>query len=149
VGTDGIVIPATFLPNQVVINLGGVVSVQGNFLLITGPEQNSRDGKLILLPGETGLICVARSKYGSFAQQKLVIGNDRLISRDRHAVISWCSGKDFAIEDGGSTNGTFINGRSIPPHARCVFYPRDVILVGSTTIRLLIDPEITTELANT
>ena len=58
------------------------------------------------------------------------LGGDPELS-GRHAQVSVADGR-FVIEDLGSTNGTFVNGRRIP--APTVVEPGDAIWVGTTTL---------------
>ena len=57
----------------------------------------------------------------------------------RHARIVYAGGK-FAIEDLGSTNGTFVNrGRRLIPGNRQVLNGGDEIIVGKTFLRFYIE----------
>src|SRR5439155_7379538 len=58
------------------------------------------------------------------------LGGDAELSR-RHAEVSAVDGT-FLIEDLGSTNGTFVNGRRIP--APTVVKPGDAIWLGNSTL---------------
>ena len=59
------------------------------------------------------------------------LSEDIEISR-RHARIARTDDGTYAIEDLGSTNGTFVNGRQIVDAE--LLYPGDVIEVGATTM---------------
>jgi serine/threonine protein kinase len=67
---------------------------------------------------------------GRQASEEGQLGQDAEISRE-HAKISR-SGENFAIEDLGSTNGTFVNGRRISKAE--ILSPGDRIQVGATTL---------------
>ena len=62
------------------------------------------------------------------------LGDDPEISR-RHARITLRAGDQLAIEDLGSTNGTFVNGKRI--EASQTLIPGDTIKVGMTTLQVL------------
>ncbi len=51
----------------------------------------------------------------------------------RHAMISWGSA-GVTIEDLGSYNGTFINGRRLPPHERHPLQDADEIILGDLVL---------------
>jgi S1-C subfamily serine protease len=61
------------------------------------------------------------------------LGDDPEISRN-HARISRRAGDQLAIEDLGSTNGTFVNGKRIEGPE--ILQPGDTIKVGTTTIQV-------------
>ncbi len=67
---------------------------------------------------------------GRQASEEGTLGQDAEISR-QHARIAR-SGGDFVIEDLGSTNGTFVNGRQISRPE--ILSPGDRIQVGATTL---------------
>ena len=67
---------------------------------------------------------------GRQASEEGTLGQDAEISRE-HARITR-SGGNFAIEDLGSTNGTFVNGRQISKAE--ILSPGDQIQVGATTL---------------
>lgn len=60
---------------------------------------------------------------------------DRAVSR-RHCRITWEDEECF-LEDLGSTNGTFLNGRRINPGERVPIYDGDEISVGDSTFRFV------------
>ncbi len=62
------------------------------------------------------------------------LGDDPEISRN-HARISRRAGDQLAIEDLGSTNGTFVNGKRI--EGAQVLNPGDTVKVGTTTFQVL------------
>jgi serine phosphatase RsbU (regulator of sigma subunit) len=47
----------------------------------------------------------------------------------QHALIV-CDGGQHFVEDLGSSNGTYLNGRRIPPHARVPLTDRDTVQIG-------------------
>jgi S1-C subfamily serine protease len=71
---------------------------------------------------------------GRAAEQEGKLGDDPEISRS-HARISRRAGDQLAIEDLGSTNGTFVNGKRI--EGAQVLSPGDTIKVGTTTLQVL------------
>ncbi|MFL5866559.1 MAG: FHA domain-containing protein, partial [Thermoleophilaceae bacterium] len=62
------------------------------------------------------------------------LGDDPEISRS-HARISRRAGDQLAIEDLGSTNGTFVNGKKV--EGAQVLSAGDTIKVGTTTLQVL------------
>ena len=62
------------------------------------------------------------------------LGEDPELSR-RHARIARRAGDQLTIEDLGSTNGTFLNGR--PLDGTEVLRPGDTIKLGTTTLQVL------------
>ena len=69
------------------------------------------------------------------------LGQDAEISRD-HARIAR-AGESFTIEDLGSTNGTFVNGRKITKAE--ILSPGDRIEVGATTLVVQVSVPVATE----
>jgi S1-C subfamily serine protease len=61
------------------------------------------------------------------------LGDDPEISRN-HARVSRRAGDQLAIEDLGSTNGTFVNGKKI--EGAQVLSPGDTVKVGTTTLQV-------------
>jgi pSer/pThr/pTyr-binding forkhead associated (FHA) protein len=68
-------------------------------------------------------------------RQNAISLDDTLVSR-RHALIQKI-GNDFFIEDLGSTNGTYVNKKRIPPDKYVRLKPTDSILIGRTELSLL------------
>jgi len=66
------------------------------------------------------------------AQDNDILLQDPKVS-GRHARIS-IQGSNVQVMDMGSTNGTYLNGRPIPPHTPTPVNPGDVIQVGDTTL---------------
>lgn len=62
------------------------------------------------------------------------LGGDSALSR-RHARLVWTSDGVLAIEDLGSTNGTYVNGSPIA--ALRLLRPGDEVRVGATTLSLI------------
>lgn len=60
--------------------------------------------------------------------------DDTLASR-HHAVIQKVA-DDFFVKDLKSTNGTFVNGRLVPPGKYVRLRPEDIILIGRTELSL-------------
>lgn len=65
----------------------------------------------------------------------VLLSEDRMVSR-LHAKITIRAGKAL-IEDLGSTNGTFLNGRKLAPNAPATLNSGDLIQLGSTEIKLI------------
>lgn len=63
---------------------------------------------------------------------------DPSVSRS-HAAIT-LEGGACRIEDLGSTNGTLVNGRRLPPHEPCVLASGDEVAFGGMTLRLVLPP---------
>jgi S1-C subfamily serine protease len=84
-------------------------------------------GKDIQLDGEFLIGRAAESEDGK-------LGDDPEISRN-HARIVRRAGDQLAIEDLGSTNGTFVNGKRIDKAE--VLRPGDTVKVGTTTLQVL------------
>ena len=59
-------------------------------------------------------------------------GMEKGVSR-KHAIIHR-SGKDYTIEDMGSTNGTFINKKKIQPRAPQTIKPGDELRLGKLSL---------------
>jgi pSer/pThr/pTyr-binding forkhead associated (FHA) protein len=89
--------------------------------VLNGPE----DGRLFPLRGQTMTI-------GRLDAAEIALQLDETISRN-HARLTH-TGERYAIEDLGSTHGTSVNGK--PVHAEEVVKGGDIILVGSTLLRL-------------
>ena len=62
------------------------------------------------------------------------LGDDPELSR-HHARIVYRAGDQLTVEDLGSTNGTFVNGRRIKDVQ--TLRPGDTIKVGTTTLQVL------------
>ncbi len=90
--------------------------------------------KLVIIAGpHTGQVFPARSGdvIGRDPAADIPIPNDTSASR-RHARIMQ-EALSFAIEDAGSTNGTFVNGQRV---TRQSLVPGDTVVVGGTSLRL-------------
>jgi serine/threonine-protein kinase len=102
--------------------------------LLSGPAPPKTDGlRLRVTAGNaTGSEIQVDDELliGREASEEGRLGQDAEISR-QHARIAW-SGAAFAIEDLGSTNGTFVNGRRITGPE--ILSPGDRIQVGATTL---------------
>lgn len=61
-------------------------------------------------------------------------GYDAGVSR-RHAILSYKDGK-YAVEDLGSANGTFVNGRQLEPSAVAPLRHGDEIMCGTLLLRV-------------
>ena len=91
------------------------------------------------------------ARDGALAGERFELEGDRTIGREdaditldddqvsrRHARVS-VSGSAIAIEDLGSTNGTFVNGTRI--EAATTLAPRATVRIGTTTFALEADAE--------
>lgn len=58
-----------------------------------------------------------------------------------HAVVR-CTAQGFVVEDQGSTNGVWVNGKKVPSH---LLVDGDSLHIGKTEFRFLVDSEIATE----
>jgi pSer/pThr/pTyr-binding forkhead associated (FHA) protein len=61
-------------------------------------------------------------------------GMEKGVSR-KHAVIHR-SGRDYTVEDMGSTNGTYINKKRIQPHAPQAIKPGDEVKFGKLSLSI-------------
>ena len=109
----------------------------------------------IEIGGGTGLVLAASngSKLEVPAKDEVVIGREDPISEvfpdldltdfggadggvsRKHAVIHR-AGSGYTIEDVGSTNGTYINKKKIPPHAPQDIKPGDEVRFGKVAFSL-------------
>lgn len=99
----------------------------------TGPERASDGLRLRVTAGNargSEIQVDDELLIGRQASEEGTLGQDAEISRE-HARIAR-SGNGFAIEDLGSTNGTFVNGRRISGSE--ILSPGDRIQVGATTL---------------
>lgn len=95
---------------------------------------------LILSPNFFGTTYIVQAEYntiGRSAECDFVL-NDTLISK-KHFTITYEDTK-FYIEDNGSRNGTFLNGKQLKKKTQ-LFYG-DKISVGSTIIRFYLEEEL-------
>jgi pSer/pThr/pTyr-binding forkhead associated (FHA) protein len=63
-----------------------------------------------------------------------IVLEDKLVSR-RHAVIQKI-GEEYFLEDLGSTNGTLVNGKRVPPRSYVRLSLTDTMLIGRTELSL-------------
>ncbi len=76
---------------------------------------------------------VSRITIGRDAANAVVV--DDILASRRHAVIQKVQDQYF-IEDLASTNGTFVNGKPVPPGKYLRLHPQDIILIGRTELSL-------------
>ncbi len=76
---------------------------------------------------------VSRITIGRDATNAVVV--DDILASRRHAVIQKVQDQYF-IEDLASTNGTFVNGKPVPPGKYLRLHPQDIILIGRTELSL-------------
>ncbi|MBC7807038.1 MAG: FHA domain-containing protein [Akkermansiaceae bacterium] len=110
---------------------GGAAVSPGNPF---APTKQSDGYKLVVVSGpHTGQIFPARSGsiIGRDPSVDISISQDTSASR-RHARIVQ-EALSVAIEDAGSTNGTFVNGQRI---TRQSLVPGDTVVIGGTSLRL-------------
>jgi hypothetical protein len=95
----------------------------------------------VAFPDHLGAECMAleapelrigRNDGGADAPQITGAGDDPALSRT-HAVLRRQDDGGYAIEDLGSTNGTEVNGRQIPPREVIVLVHGDRLHVGAWT----------------
>ena len=92
----------------------------------SGPQSRLEPGRRFRLRSRTNL--------GSNSGTDIVLDDD-FVSGD-HAQLTW-DGHRWWVEDLGSTNGTMLDGRSLPPHVKQGADPDATLEIGDTTFRLL------------
>jgi len=92
----------------------------------SGPQSRMEPGRRFRLRSRTNL----GSKPGND-----IILDDDFVSGD-HVQLTW-DGHRWWVEDLGSTNGTMLDGRSLPPHVRQSADPHATLEIGDTAFRLL------------
>ncbi len=104
----------------------------------------SNVGKRLAKMGKRGTTFIVFQGKRIPITRRITIGRDRenaitlddtLVSR-RHALIQKI-GSDYFIEDLGSTNGTYVNKKRLPPEKYVRLKPTDTILIGRTELSLL------------
>jgi len=106
------------------------VETGGAKLILTSPEGNTLD-----IPAKDEVVIGREDPISEvFPDVDLTAlgGMEKGVSR-KHAVIRY-SGKDYTVEDMGSTNGTFINKKRIPPHAPEAIKPGDEVRFGKLSL---------------
>jgi hypothetical protein len=76
---------------------------------------------------------VGKIKLGRDKANDIVL-EDKLVSR-RHAVIQKI-GEEYFLEDLGSTNGTLVNGKRVPPRSYVRLALTDTMVIGRTELSL-------------
>jgi pSer/pThr/pTyr-binding forkhead associated (FHA) protein len=76
---------------------------------------------------------VSRTSIGRGEDNSIVL-EDILASR-QHAIIQKVK-EEYFIQDLGSTNGTFLNGQSVPPWKYMRINHSDIVLIGRTELSL-------------
>jgi len=113
----------------VVMVLGGVGAVTGLALLVVWPRSHKPEAEIGVTPERSILVTEGdprslkmercrvirhgQNLVGRARDCDIPLVNDNMVSR-HHAVISW-DGTTCTIEDMGSKNGTFVNGRRLSP----------------------------------
>jgi pSer/pThr/pTyr-binding forkhead associated (FHA) protein len=92
-----------------------------------------KPGTMFLVYQGRRIPIVSRITLGRDPDNAVVV-EDILASR-RHAVIQKVQDQYF-IEDLASTNGTFVNGKPVPPGKYLRLHPQDIILIGRTELSL-------------
>jgi serine/threonine protein kinase len=88
--------------------------------------------------GQIVPVGLSRFQIGRGDDGDLSIPEDRTLSR-RHALISW-NGSGFSIRDLGSPNGTYLNGRRVPPDTdEPLFLNAEIRLSNTTRLRFRCD----------
>ena len=95
-------------------------------VLAVGSDANLRRGEMLALKAETRL--------GSDPENDVVL-HDRYVS-GRHARLRW-DGSAWSIEDLGSRNGTFVDGRRCEAHVPQTAPLGAMIQIGDTTFKLV------------
>lgn len=80
----------------------------------------------------TTFLLRAGAVIGRDPNADIAIPNDSKASRSHARIVSDISG-GYAVEDAGSTNGTFVNGQRISRQSLSV---GDTIVIGGTSLRL-------------
>ncbi len=81
-------------------------------------------------PGDI-LIRPGRTTIGRRASNSHVISGDPYVSGAHAAIVS--DGETLTIEDLGSTNGTFVDGRRLPPGTPTLLHDGDTVTIGQGT----------------
>jgi pSer/pThr/pTyr-binding forkhead associated (FHA) protein len=92
-----------------------------------------KPGTMFLVHQGRSIPIVSRITLGRDSSNSVMV-EDILASR-RHAVIQKVQDQYF-IEDLSSTNGTFVNGKPVPPGKYLRLNPQDTILIGRTELSL-------------
>ncbi len=106
------------------------VETGGAKLILTSPEGNTLD-----IPAKDEVVIGREDPIREvFPDVDLTAlgGMEKGVSR-KHAVIRH-AGTDYTVEDMGSTNGTFINKKRIPPHAPEAIKPGDEVRFGKLSL---------------
>jgi pSer/pThr/pTyr-binding forkhead associated (FHA) protein len=106
------------------------VETGGAKLILTSPEGNTLD-----IPAKDEVVIGREDPISEvFPDVDLTAlgGMEKGVSR-KHAVIRH-AGTDYTVEDMGSTNGTFINKKRIPPHAPEAIKPGDEVRFGKLSL---------------
>jgi pSer/pThr/pTyr-binding forkhead associated (FHA) protein len=99
------------------------VGIRGCLKVINGPDK----GRIIFL--ENSYNTIGRNETNTV----MLHGTD---VSGRHAVIYFSEGREWRIEDVGSTNGTLLNGSRVKEYA---LRSGDKILIGSNLIQFTIE----------
>lgn len=78
------------------------------------------------------LYLIARNPKGHISKHGLIAVNDRYVSRNKHAWLSYQNGRWYAA-DAGSTNGIFVNGKRIKQNHQRPLLNKDTITLSSFT----------------
>lgn len=87
----------------------------------------------LLSPGRV-LALQSQSRIGADADNDIVL-DDKFVSA-RHARLRW-NGDGWSIEDLGSTNGTFVDGRRCTPHQEEMVLIGAILEIGDVVLQLL------------
>ncbi len=82
---------------------------------------------------ETYSLTEPRTVLGRRLSNDIVISGDKYVS-GRHAAI-YCDMGAFFIEDLGSTNGTFVNEKRVPPGERVRLHDGDLVRLGRSRFK--------------
>lgn len=91
-----------------------------------GPASRIQSGRFLRLRTRTNL--------GSDPGNDIVLDDDYVSGE--HAQLTW-DGHRWWLEDLGSTNGTWLDGRSLPPHVKQRVLPHATLKIGDTTFELV------------
>src|SRR4051812_47825060 len=119
------------------LRAGDEIRMGATMLEVTGAEAAPDAGDELVITGGAGqgrrLVVVDELVLGRSVDGDGRLAEDRELSR-RHARIGRDAGARLTIEDLGSANGTFVNGKAIAGPQ--VLEPGDVVRLGTTTLEL-------------
>ena len=133
--TNGTFVNGSRIEGPTVVEPGATLAVGTSTLTVEGPpEPTSADAVLEVVSGPAAGVRLAVSEepvvIGREGEGDARLGDDHELSR-RHARV-YASGGRIAIDDLGSLNGTYVNGRRIDEPTE--LEPGDKLWLGNTTL---------------